>query len=360
MGQIEQRHLASGWLLDPEVAKSAFGAVAAQPGVCDIGQLLDRGARPPGLSSAGSALAFDISAVDPAVLAYIDAALGGPVMTPHGIVHGVSADPADSGSGPWEWANMSTALQAAIRSAAREFFGQPKPQTAARARIVFGAALARAWSCHMPRRWAAPLLPPPDLDQLVIDHRRSGHYAYAHMEEVVVQVPQFDGTLSPPLSRELYHSGDAALVLPYDPDSDRVLLIEQFRFGAWGLGDPSPWKLEPIAGMVDPGEDAATCARREAIEEANLEMNDMLPIPGGYPSPGYTVGIFHCFVGLCDLSQRQGGIAGLASESENIRSHVLGLDQAIDMVDAGDIDVLPLVAMLLWLSRYRDRLRAGG
>lgn len=357
MGQIELRHLGSGWLLDPEFAQAALGMTPPPPTEYPIGQLTDRGAHVPGLSGDVPTLAIDLAGVDPDTLAYLDAALGGPVETPAGLVHGVAAG---DGREPWDWNALKPELQAAIRAAGAEFFGQAHRQPTKDARHVFGSALARAWSRHLPRRWAQPLVAAPALDALQVQFRTSSHYAYAHMETMAVQVPQYDGTLSPPLPRELYHAGDVALVLPYDPRTERVLLIEQFRFGAWGQGDPSPWKLEPIAGMVDPGEDPATCARREAVEEAHVELDELLPLPNGYPSPGYTVSYFHSFVGLCDLSEHKAGIAGLASESENIRSHILTLDQALDMMDAGDIDVLPLVTMLLWLSRYRDRARNGG
>ncbi len=51
-------------------------------------------------------------------------------------------------------------------------------------------------------------------------------------------------------------SADAVTVLPYDPVRDRVLLIEQYRFGVHMRGDPRPWVLEPVAGRIDAGRDA--------------------------------------------------------------------------------------------------------
>ena len=43
---------------------------------------------------------------------------------------------------------------------------------------------------------------------------------------------QFAGGMGPELSRELFVRHDAVCVLPYDPQRDCVVLIEQFRVGA--------------------------------------------------------------------------------------------------------------------------------
>ena len=50
---------------------------------------------------------------------------------------------------------------------------------------------------------------------------------------------------------EVFVTGDAVSVLPWDHRTDRVLLIEQIRAGLIGRGDPNPWNLEVIAGLRD-------------------------------------------------------------------------------------------------------------
>jgi ADP-ribose pyrophosphatase len=40
----------------------------------------------------------------------------------------------------------------------------------------------------------------------------------------------------PLITRELFVRHDAVCVLPYDPQRDEVVLIEQFRVGAWKPG----------------------------------------------------------------------------------------------------------------------------
>lgn len=87
------------------------------------------------------------------------------------------------------------------------------------------------------------------------------------------------------LSRELFVRHDAVCVLPYDPQRDRVVLIEQFRVGALGKVD-NPWLIELVAGLIDKDEAPDEVARREAVEEAGLELADLWPVTRYFPSPG--------------------------------------------------------------------------
>ena len=171
--------------------------------------------------------------------------------------------------------------------------------------------------------------------------------------------PDFDGGMSPPVRREVFVATDAAIVLPYDPLRDRVLLVEQFRMGPFGRGDVRPWMLEPVAGRVDAGEDPAETARRECIEEAGVHLHRLEHISSHYCSPGCSTEYFHLYLGLCDLPEITQGQGGLDSEDEDIRSHVLGYEAAMQLLQSGEADNGPLVLSLLWLQRERARLRAS-
>ena len=87
---------------------------------------------------------------------------------------------------------------------------------------------------------------------------------YFSVRRLTLQHRRFDGGWSEPLVREVFERGDAVGVLPYDPVSDRVVLIEQFRPGAI-RGSDSPWMLELIAGIVEPGEEDVDVVHREAM-----------------------------------------------------------------------------------------------
>jgi ADP-ribose pyrophosphatase len=52
------------------------------------------------------------------------------------------------------------------------------------------------------------------------------------------------------------------------PQRDEVVLIEQFRVGAWA--GVNPWLIELVAGLIDKDEEPEEVAHREAEEEAGL------------------------------------------------------------------------------------------
>ena len=165
---------------------------------------------------------------------------------------------------------------------------------------------------------------------------------------------QFDGSMSAEVSRAAFVSGDASLVLPYDPETDQILVLEQFRIAPFARGDKNPWLFEPIAGMIDLGETPETCARREAEEEAGLNICNLIPISKSYPSPGGSTTFFHSFLGICDLKNYTPKLGGLDDENEDIRPHLISVDHAIEMAILGRFRALPLAMMVLWLQQYRQ------
>ncbi|HAS62725.1 MAG TPA: ADP-ribose diphosphatase, partial [Vibrio sp.] len=64
----------------------------------------------------------------------------------------------------------------------------------------------------------------------------------------------FEGGWSQIIEREMFDRGHAAALLPYDPVTDQVVLVEQIRVGA--LEHAQPWQLEIVAGIIDRDETA--------------------------------------------------------------------------------------------------------
>jgi len=235
--------------------------------------------------------------------------------------------------------------------------GQRSPaEVAARYRLMLvrGASRVRAaQAAPVTRRMRAG---PGDLDL----RRRSQPYAHFFaVEEYDLRFRRFDGTMSPEINRAVFLSGDAVTVLPYDPRRDRVLLVEQFRAGVYGRGDPQPWSLEAIAGRVDPDEPPETAARREAVEEAGLTLGALEWVAGYYPSPGAKAEYLYNFVALCDLPDDAAGVFGVEGEAEDIRGHLVDFAEFESMVRSGEIQNGPLLITALWLQRERPRLRAA-
>ncbi|PHM72105.1 ADP-ribose diphosphatase [Xenorhabdus kozodoii] len=165
----------------------------------------------------------------------------------------------------------------------------------------------------------------------------------------------FRGGWSEIIKREVFERGHAGVLLPYDPVRDEVVLIEQIRIPAIETSD-TPWLLEVIAGMIEEGEDAEQVVRREAVEEAGIEVKRCQPALSYLSSPGGTTERMHIFVGEVDAATAS-GVHGLASEHEDIRVLVVSRKQAYQWVEEGVIDNAASVIAIQWLALHHEKLR---
>ena len=167
---------------------------------------------------------------------------------------------------------------------------------------------------------------------------------------------RYEGGESRIVEREMFVRGRAAALLPYDPITDQVVLIEQIRTGA--LEHPNPWQIEIVAGIVDKeAESAEELVRREAIEEAGVELNRIEPITAYYPSSGGCNEMIDVFVGEVDASHAK-GIHGLLEEDEDIKVMVLSREDAYQLVKNGTIENGATIIALQWLELNQQDLRA--
>ncbi|TXU07287.1 ADP-ribose diphosphatase [Enterobacter hormaechei] len=165
----------------------------------------------------------------------------------------------------------------------------------------------------------------------------------------------FNGEMSGEIKREIFERGHAAVLLPYDPVRDEVVLVEQVRIAAYDTSD-TPWLLEMVAGMIEEGESVEDVARREALEEAGLVVGRTKPVLSYLASPGGTTERSSIMVGEVDATTAE-GIHGLADENEDIRVHVVSREQAYQWVEEGKIDNAASVIALQWLQLHYQTLR---
>jgi ADP-ribose pyrophosphatase len=167
----------------------------------------------------------------------------------------------------------------------------------------------------------------------------------------------YAGGWSGKMVREILERGHAAAVLPYNAQTDELVLIEQFRAGAM-VGNRSPWLLETIAGMIDNHQTGEQTARREAMEEAGLELGELLPMLSYFSSPGGTTERVELFLGQLTKPVLP-GIYGLEQEHEDIRVQVLPRCDAMQLLAAGKIDNAATVIALQWLSLHLNEVRSA-
>ncbi|HUC62636.1 MAG TPA: NUDIX domain-containing protein [Alphaproteobacteria bacterium] len=183
------------------------------------------------------------------------------------------------------------------------------------------------------------------------------YQGYFRFERYQVRHKLHGGGWSGVVSRELFERGQAAAVLLYDPKRDAVVLIEQFRVGALAAG-LGPWLTEIVAGSVNAGETPEATVRREAREEAGLEVQALEKISHQLTTPGGCSEAVAVFCGRVD-SERAGGVHGVPQEQEDIRVIVVPAAEAFALRRKGDrVQDSTTMTALLWLELERENLRA--
>jgi ADP-ribose pyrophosphatase len=150
-------------------------------------------------------------------------------------------------------------------------------------------------------------------------------------------LPQADGRR---LLREVVEHAPGAATVAVD-DADQVLLVRQLRPAV------NAHLLELPAGLLDPGEEPETCARRELAEETGYSATHLEPLVSFYTSPGFSTELIHIFLatGLFEAEVVND------DDEEEIEVVRLPLAAAIDQVTRGEISDAKTVAGLLAYAR---------
>ena len=178
---------------------------------------------------------------------------------------------------------------------------------------------------------------------------------YFRIDRYRLRHRRHEGGWTGEITREVFERGHVAAVLPYDPERDAVVLIEQFRIGAWAAAKPC-WLTEIVAGVIDDGESADDVARREMEEETGCPVTALEPIGSYLSSPGGTSESVVLFVGRVD-SRKAGGIHGLPDENEDIKVLARPWSEVEAGLKAGMFTNAATLIALQWLALNREALR---
>ncbi|HZS64425.1 MAG TPA: NUDIX domain-containing protein [Xanthobacteraceae bacterium] len=150
------------------------------------------------------------------------------------------------------------------------------------------------------------------------------------------------------VERVILDHGRAAAVLPYDPQRRVALLVTQPRAPLLYLGEAAEM-LEVIAGRAG-DEDAAAAARREAMEEAGLNLRDLEEVADCWPTPGISTERVALFLASYAETDRIGSGGGADGEHEDISITEMPLRELEKLAKDGklaDMKTLVLVQALL-------------
>jgi ADP-ribose pyrophosphatase len=200
-----------------------------------------------------------------------------------------------------------------------------------------------------------PTIEPPHPD-VEIAHTQtvSGHHL--RIDTFVFRNRLFSGEWSAERNYDVLRRGQAVAIVLYDPDHDRVVLVEQFRLPAL-LAGSSPWQLEAAAGLIDTDETPEAVAIRETREETGLTLiGEPIRIQRYLPSSGGSDESVVLFCARVD-STAAAGVHGLPEEHEDIRVAVKTLAELEVLLDTGAIESGHTLIGLYWLLRHREHLR---
>jgi len=187
-----------------------------------------------------------------------------------------------------------------------------------------------------------------------IENREIAYQGFYQIDSIRFQHDLHNGGSTGTVERELFVRGNVVGVVPYDPATDSVVLLEQFRIGAMHQ-TPDPWLLEIVAGMIDTDDTPEEVAIREAREEAGLDLTDVQLVSHYLASPGSSNEEVFVYYAEADLTNI-GGFHGLAAEDEDIRVLVVPAIEAFALMDKGVIKNALSIIGLQWLKLKRAGL----
>jgi len=192
--------------------------------------------------------------------------------------------------------------------------------------------------------------------QFVICKKEIAYSGFFRLEKYWLSHTLYNGGWSEEICRELFVRGACVAVLLYDPHTDKVVLIEQFRVGAI-LNPKTAWLIEIVAGAIEEGETAVEVAHREAFEEAGCVIQELMQISEFYTSPGGTAERITLFCGKVDSTKIVDGVHGLDEEHEDILVRTVDFAEAYRMVESNEIDsAIPILA-IQWLALNKHTLQ---
>ncbi len=186
------------------------------------------------------------------------------------------------------------------------------------------------------------------MGKVVVHKKRFVYEDFFKIEEAEVSFEKYNGQMSPPVRRLSFERGDAVAVIIFNSETEKVFLIEQFRYPTYGTD--SGWLTEVVAGMVKKGESPEETVRREVLEEVGYRVDCLTPIDTFYTSPGGSSERIFLFYTEVTNADRITNGGGLELEHEDIRLIEYTLPKLWNALEAGDFHDAKTIIALMWLK----------
>ena len=155
------------------------------------------------------------------------------------------------------------------------------------------------------------------------------------LKKVTYEFQHNDGTWQT-YDREAYDRGNGATILLYNTLQKTVILTEQFRMPTFINGNESGMLIEACAGLLDK-DNPEDCIRRETEEETGYRLKDVRKIFEAYMSPGSVTEVLYFFIAEYEDTMKINDGGGVQHEQENIEVIEKNIDEALKMIETGEI-----------------------
>jgi len=156
--------------------------------------------------------------------------------------------------------------------------------------------------------------------------------------------------------REIEDHGAAVAVLAYDPEQKTAILVQQFRAPVF-FRSRQEQTIEVIAGIREE-EDAAATARREAMEEAGLELQSLEHVATTWTMPGISTEQMTLYLATYRHSDAIKWRGGVQTEHENVSAIEFKLAELDQMMESGQIADMKTLVLLQALKLRHANLFA--
>lgn len=164
------------------------------------------------------------------------------------------------------------------------------------------------------------------------------------LNKVTFTIAKKDGTTETQ-SREAYDRGNGAVILLYNKVSNTIILTRQFRLPTYINGNTTGMLIEACAGLLD-NDNPEDCIKRETEEETGYKISKVEKVFEAYMSPGSVTEILHFFIAEYSNEMKINDGGGLEEEGENIEVLELSFNDALNMIDSGEIKDAKTIMLL--------------
>src|SRR6478609_7154884 len=150
-------------------------------------------------------------------------------------------------------------------------------------------------------------------------------------------------------TREAYDRGNGATILLYNKEQKTVILTRQFRLPTFINGNDTGMLIEACAGLLDK-DNPEDCIRKETEEETGYKVTDVRKIFEAYMTPGSVTEILYFFIAEYTKEMKVAEGGGVEHEEENIEVIETGIEQAMQMIETGEIKDAKTIMLLQYIK----------